>query len=154
AGGFALVAVIIPIVAALFRRIRVQRIWALARVALKEALRKRVILVFAAIVIIFLFADWFVSFKPEDHICHYVLVVYLPISILFLLTAGLLGAFSIPSDVKNQSIHTIVTKPVEKFEIVLGRFLGYGILLTVGLAVVACLSLIYVLRGVNPDAAL
>jgi hypothetical protein len=69
------------------------------------------------------------------------------------LTAGLLGAFSIPNDVKNQSIHTIVTKPVERFEIVLGRFLGYGILLTVGLAVIAGLSLVYVLRGVNPDAA-
>ena len=39
------------------------------------------------------------------------------------------------------------------FKIVLGRFLGYGILLTVGLAVIAGLSLIYVLRGVNPDAA-
>ena len=42
---------------------------------------------------------------------------------------------------------------MEKFEIVLGRFLGYGTLLTVGLIVIAGLSLIYVLRGINPDAA-
>src|SRR5262249_33298152 len=121
--------------------------------SLKEALRKRVVLVFAAMALIFLFADWFVSYKAENQIRNYVRVVYWSILPLFLLTAGLLGAFSIPNDVKNQVIHTIVTKAVEKFEIVLGRFLGYGILLTVGLAVVGGLSLIYVLRGVNPDAA-
>ena len=72
---------------------------------------------------------------------------------LFLLTAGLLGSFSIPNDVKNNSIHTIVTKPVEKFEIVLGRFLGYAALLSIGLFVLASVSLIYVLRGVNEEAA-
>jgi hypothetical protein len=153
AGGFALLAVLIPIVIALFTRLRWRRIWALARVSLKEALRKRVVLVFAAMALIFLFADWFVSYKAENQIRNYVRVVYWSIMPLFLLTAGLLGAFSIPNDVKNQVIHTIVTKPVEKFEIVLGRFLGYSILLTVGLAVIGCLSLIYVLRGVNPDAA-
>jgi hypothetical protein len=154
AGGCALLAVIIPIVGAFFTRMRWQRIWAMAKVSLKEALRKRVVLVFAAMALVFLFADWFVSYKAEDQIRNYVHVVYWSIMPLFLLTAGLLGAFSIPNDVKNQVIHTIVTKPVEKFEIVLGRFLGYGILLSVGLAVIAGLSLIYVLRGVNPDAAL
>src|SRR5213592_4867852 len=71
---------------------------------------------------------------------------------LFLMTASLLGSFGIPTDVKNQSIHTIVTKPVEKFEIVLGRFLGYAVLLTVGLALISGLSLIYVMRGVNEEA--
>ncbi len=153
AGACALLAVTIPIMAAFVTRIRWQRIWALARVSLKEAVRKRVVLVFAAMALIFLFADWFVSYKAENQIRNYVRVVYWSIMPLFLLTAGLLGAFSIPTDVKNQSIHTIVTKPVEKFEIVLGRFIGYGILLTVGLAVIAGLSLIYVVRGVNPDAA-
>jgi hypothetical protein len=152
-GAFALVAVSIPIVTAFFGAIRWRRIWALARVSLKEALRKRVVLVFAGMALIFLFADWFVSYKAENQIRNYVRVVYWSIMPLFLLTAGLLGAFSIPNDVKNQVIHTVVTKPVEKFEIVLGRLIGYGLLLTVGLAVIGGLSLIYVLRGVNPDAA-
>ena len=34
----------------------------------------------------------------------------------------------------------------------MGRFLGYGAILTIGLFVVSCLSLIYVERGVNEDA--
>jgi hypothetical protein len=152
-GAFALLAVLTPIVWSCLTRMRWGRIWAMARVSFKEAVRKRVVVVFSMIALIFLFATWFVQHKEEDQIRSYVHMVYLSISILFLLTASLLGAFSIPNDVKNQSIHTIVTKPVEKFEIVLGRFLGYGLLLTSGLAVIACLSLIYIVRGVNPEAA-
>src|SRR5262249_33401933 len=87
-----------------------------------------------------------------DQIRNYVNVVYLSMTVLLLITAGLLGAFSIPNDVKSSSIHTIVTKPVEKFEVVLGRFLGYAALLTIGLFVVSILSLIYIWRGVNEEA--
>ncbi len=152
AGACALLAVILPIVQAFLTRIRWQRIWALARLSVKEAVRSRVVLIFAAMALVFLFADWFVSYKDENQVRNYVRVVYWSMAPLFLMTAGLLGAFSIPNDVKDQSIHTIVTKPVEKFEIVLGRFLGYATVLTIGLAVVSGLSLIYVWRGVNPDA--
>jgi ABC-type transport system involved in multi-copper enzyme maturation permease subunit len=135
-------------------RLRAGRIWALARLSVKEAVRSRVVLVFAFMAIIFLFADWFVPFhRGQDQVRNYVRVVYWSITPLFLMMAGLLGSLSIPNDIKSQSIHTIVTKPVEKFEIVLGRFLGYAALLTVGLAVIAVLSLGYVARGVHPQAA-
>ncbi|MCI0639177.1 MAG: ABC transporter permease [Gemmataceae bacterium] len=152
-GLLALAAVVGPIAHAFAMRIRWGRIWAIARLSVKEAVRNRVVLLFAAMAIVFLFADWFVPYKPEDQVRNYVRVVYWSMTPLFLMTASLLGAFSIPTDVKSQSIHTIVTKPVEKFEIVAGRFLGYATLLSVGLAAVAGLSLIYVVRGVNPDAA-
>jgi hypothetical protein len=46
-----------------------------------------------------------------------------------------------------------VTKPVEKFEVVLGRFLGYAGLLTIGLFLVSLLSLVYIVRGVNEESA-
>ena len=134
-------------------RLRGGRIWALARLSLKEAVRSRVVLVFGFMILIFLFAGWFVPYRAEDQVRNYVRVVYWPMGFLFLVTAGLLGSLSIPADIKSQSIHTIVTKPVEKFEIVLGRFLGYGLLLTAGLAVVAILSLGYVVRGVDNAAA-
>ncbi|MCI0376167.1 MAG: ABC transporter permease [Gemmataceae bacterium] len=152
-GALALAAVVWPIAHALATRIRWGRIWAIARLSVKDAVRNRIVLLVASMAIVFLFADWFVPYKPEDQVRNYVRVVYWSMTPLFLMTASLLGAFSIPTDVKSQSIHTIVTKPVEKFEIVAGRFLGYAMLLSVGLAAVAGLSLIYVVRGVNPDAA-
>src|ERR1019366_9368765 len=152
-GILALVVVLTPFLIDLVTRIRWGRIWAIAWLSWKEAIRGRVIWVFGAMALVFLFADWFVSAKPEDQVRSYVRVVYWSMTPLFLITAGLLGAFSVPNDVKNNSIHTIVTKPVEKFEIVMGRFLGFASLLTVGLFVVSSLSLIYVIRGVNEEAA-
>jgi len=151
-GALALFVALTPIVFDLITRIAWSRIWAIARLSWKEAVRGRVIWVFGAMAIVFLFADWFVAYKPENQLRNYVRVVYWSMTPLFLLTAGLLGSFSIPNDVKNNSIHTIVTKPVEKFEVVLGRFFGYAGLMTVGLFVVSCVSLIYVLRGVNEEA--
>jgi hypothetical protein len=151
-GGLALGIVIAPVVSDFFNRLRWGRIWAMARLSLKEAVRNRAVLVFAAMALVFLFADWFVPYKAEDQVRNYVRVVYWSMTPLFLLTAGLLGSFSIPNDVKSQSIHTIVTKPVEKFEIVLGRFLGYALLLSAGLAFLSGLSLLYVMQGVNENA--
>jgi ABC-type transport system involved in multi-copper enzyme maturation permease subunit len=151
-GVLALFVTLTPIALDLATRISWSRIWAIARLSWKEAVRGRVIWVFGSMALVFLFADWFVPHKPEDQLRSYVRVVYWSMSPLFLITAGLLGAFSIPNDVKNNSIHTIVTKPVEKFEIVIGRFIGYAALLTIGLFAVSSLSLIYVIRGVNDEA--
>src|SRR4029077_14729270 len=114
--------------------------------------RNRVVYVFGIMALVFLFADWFVPYKPENQVRNYVRVVYWSMTPLFLLTATLLGSFSLPTDIKNQSIHTIVTKPVERLEIVLGRFLGYGLLLSAGLAAMSVLSYLYILRGVTREA--
>jgi ABC-type transport system involved in multi-copper enzyme maturation permease subunit len=150
-GLFAMLAVALPIVLSV-SRLKWRRIAALARLSLKEAFRKRVVWAFSVIALIPLFAGWFLDSKPEDQLRNYIRVVYWSLPPLFLLVAGWLGAFSIPTDVKNQSIHTIVTKPVERFEIVLGRFLGYGILLTVGLALLSVIGVLYVVRGVREEA--
>jgi ABC-type transport system involved in multi-copper enzyme maturation permease subunit len=153
AGAIALTTAALPPLAALAFRLRWRRTWALARVTVKEAVRGRVLYVFALMAIIFLFAGYFVPYKQEDQIRNYVFVVFWPLSFVFLVLAALLGSFSIPRDVTKQTIHTIVTKPVERYEIVLGRFLGNGLLLTAGLFLLSALSLLYVARGVTADAA-
>ncbi len=153
AGLCALFAVALPVVVDLVTRVRWRRIWALALLSLKEARRRRVVWVFASMALVFLFVDWFVPYnRPADQVRNYVRVFYWSMTPLFLVTASLLGAFGIPADVKSQTIHTIVTKPVERYEIVLGRFLGYGILLTLGLVGMSVLSLLYVARGVSEEA--
>ena len=45
---------------------------------------------------------------------------------LVLLMALLLSAFSLPNDIKNRTIYTVVTKPIRASEIVLGRTLGFA----------------------------
>ena len=150
-GTCAFLAFVLPVVAKL-PRMRWRRILALARLSFKEAIHRRVVWAFCLMGLLFLFAGWFIPYKAEDQVRNYVTVVYTGMAVLLWLTGSLLAAFSIPTDVRNQTIHTIVTKPVERYEIVLGRFLGYGSLLTLVLAVLTGLSLLYVVRGVTADA--
>jgi len=151
AAGCAMLAALVPFLAGL-TQLRWRRIWALARLSMKEAARRRVLYVFSAMIIVFLFLNWFVPAKPEAQIRSYVTVVFWAMTPLLLMSAALLSGMSIPTDIKTQTIHTILTKPVERFEVVLGRFLGYSLLMTGVLLVLATLSLFYVLRGVHPDA--
>jgi hypothetical protein len=91
-------------------------------------------------------------YRPEDQLRQRIKVVYFALTLLFLVSALLLGSFSIPTDVKNQTIHTITTKPVERYEIVLGRFVGCALLLLAEMAALSGISLWYVSRGVLPQA--
>jgi ABC-type transport system involved in multi-copper enzyme maturation permease subunit len=132
---------------------RVRRVWAQAKLSFKEAVRRRVLFAFLGLVVIYLFGSWFIQSKGESQVRTYVTVVYWGMGPLLILASIALAAFSIPADIKQQTIHTIVTKPVERFEIILGRFLGFAALMTLVLAGMTVLSLLYVLRGVDPDAA-
>ena len=74
-------------------------------------------------------------------------------TIFLLIISGIAMSFMLPADIREQTIHTVVTKPVERFEIVLGRFLGFTALMTAVLFGMTLLSLLYVVRSIDPDAA-
>ncbi len=148
----AVVAVLIPVVRDLFR-MRMRRIWALARLSFKEAVRRRILwAAFGVILVVFLFVNWFLDSKPEYQVQNYVRVMFWAMAPILIVSAGLLAAFSIPNDLRNQTMHTIVTKPVERFEIVVGRSLGYILLMSLALAGMTAFSLIFVARQVAPEA--
>lgn len=130
-----------------------QRIWALTKLSFMEGLRRRILYVFSALLVVLMFASWFISPKPEDQLKTYVQVIDLAMTPLMLFAGVLVAAFSIPADIRQQTIHTILTKPVERFEIILGRFLGYAGLMTLILLVLNLVGVIYVLRGIDPEAA-
>jgi ABC-type transport system involved in multi-copper enzyme maturation permease subunit len=151
-GAGALIAAGLPF-ATRFSSLRFRRIWALALLSFKEAIRNRVLYGFSALLLVFLFGSWFIPHKAEYQVRSYVGVVYWVMKILLLVTAVILAAFSIPTDIRRQTIHTIITKPVERFEILLGRFLGFAGLMTLVLLLMTTVSIIYVLRGVDREAA-
>jgi hypothetical protein len=152
AGGCALFAVLLPFLRNVVA-LRWRRIYAIAKLSFKEAVRRRILYAFAAMLLIFLFAGWFIPSKPEAQVKTYVEVVFAGMALLLLAPAIIIASFSIPNDVRQQTIHTIITKPVERFEITLGRFLGFFALMTLVLLLMTGLSLLYVVRGVNPEAA-
>jgi ABC-type transport system involved in multi-copper enzyme maturation permease subunit len=155
AGLFALIALCEPFVLD-FGRMRWRRIFALAKLSFKEALRKRVVWVFLLFLIVILFpAAWFSrkDAKPEDALKAAINVMSFWMTLVLIFTALLLAGFSIPTDVKNQTIHTVVSKPVERFEIVAGRFLGYLALVTIALAIQTGVALLFIWSSnVGPQA--
>src|SRR5205807_1755063 len=134
-------------------RLRLRRIFALAKLSFKEAVRRRALYASSGLLLVFLFGSWFIDTKPADQVRTYVQVVFWSMTFLLLFTSVLLASFSIPNDIKQQTIHTIVTKPVERFEVLLGRFLGFLTLMTLVLLLMTAVSLLYVLRGIKQEAA-
>jgi hypothetical protein len=132
---------------------RWRRIWALTKLSFKEAVRSRVLYAFCGLLLLYLFATWYITPKHEDQVRTYVQVIYYVMDKVLIFAAAILASFSIPNDIRNQTIHTIVTKPAQRFEIILGRFLGLSALMSLVLVVMSAISLLYVVRGVDPDAA-
>jgi hypothetical protein len=123
-----------------------RRILALAWLAVQESLRRRVLVGFAVFVLILLFAGWFLDTNSNDPATLYLSFVLTATTYLILLMALFLSAFSLPADIKNHTIYTIVTKPVRPGEIVLGRILGFSAIGTFLLAVMGVVSYFFVIR--------
>ena len=122
-----------------------RRIWALARLAFLEAVRNRVVWVLLIMLLPILFPmAWFLQTKSENELRLRVTSMSFPLQVVLLMVSCLLASFSIHNDVKNQNIYTIVTKPVQRFEIILGRFLGYGLLMTSALVGTMLVSLLFI----------
>ncbi|HEY2787635.1 MAG TPA: ABC transporter permease [Fimbriiglobus sp.] len=126
-------------------KLRFRRIWALSKLGFKEAVRNKLFWGFVLFLVPFLFpAKWWLDIKPENELRSTVSVTTFWASVLTILPAALLASFAIPNDIKNQTIFTILTKPVERFEVILGRFFGYTGLLTVALLGMTLLSLLFI----------
>ena len=126
-----------------------RRVWALARLAMKEAWRRRVVVALVVFFIILIFASWFLKKDHQDPAKLYISFVLTATTYLVLGIALLLSAFSLPADFKNKTIYTIVTKPVRSGEIVLGRTIGFVLVGTILLAVMGVCSYVFVNRSLD-----
>lgn len=145
AGIFALLGICEPFVRDLVK-LRAGRIYALAKLSFKEALRFRVLWVLIALVMLpYFFRSILLSnTRPADEFRVMILGASIWLTLLVLIVAVIISAISLPNDIKNLTIHTVVTKPVERFEIVLGRFFGYAGLMSIALAAMTGISLIFI----------
>src|SRR3954465_12630577 len=123
-----------------------RRVWALARLAIQESVRRRVIVALAIYIIILLFAGWFLQTGYREPGKLFFSVVLTATTHLALLIAPLVSCFSLPNNFKSKTIYTVVTKPVRASDIVLGRILGFTIVGTVLLAIMALCSAGFVWR--------
>ncbi len=128
--------------------------WAIAKLSFKEAVRSQLLWVFLIFLLPFLFpAQWVLQIKPADELRTTTAILTAVLSVLILVPAGLLAAFGIPNDIKYQNIFTVVSKPVERFEIVLGRFVGYLALMTLVLLALTGVSVVLITNTTMSDKA-
>jgi ABC-type amino acid transport system permease subunit len=123
-----------------------RRLWAIARLTIKESVRRRVIVALVVYIVILLFSGWFLQTGYREPGKLFFSVVLGWTTFLILLISLLLSAFSLPNDFKSKTIYTIVTKPVRAGDIVLGRIIGFTVVGTVLLAIMALCSAGFVWR--------
>ena len=131
-----------------------RRIWALARLAIQESLRRNVLVALALFLLIVLFAGWFLDPKSVNPGKLYLGFILGATNLLVCLVTLVLSVFSLPADIKAKAIQTVTTKPVRTGEIVLGRILGFSMVGAVLLAIMALIGWAFVVRSVSHGHAI
>lgn len=132
----------------------VQRVYAIASLAMKEAIRKKILVVVAVFVIAIMFAGWYLDPKTDNPAQLYISFVMFWTNILMLILGLFVSCFSIPADIKSRTIYTIVTKPVRATELFFGRVFGFVAVGSVILLLLGAMSYLFVVRGLNHSHAL
>ena len=133
-----------------------RRILALSTLTFREAIRRKLMPVAGLFVVLIMFAGWFLADtstmeRPELQAKVYVSFVLTAISWLVIPAVLLLACWGIPDDIKARSLHTVVTKPARKNEILLGRILGFSAVGTLLLAFMGVIGYIWIEREVDAD---
>ncbi|MDX6765585.1 MAG: ABC transporter permease subunit [Candidatus Methylacidiphilales bacterium] len=106
-------------------------IGAIARITLTEALRQKtlnIVLLFSLVLLGG--SDFFTQFSFQEEFKFLKDLAYAVISISGLLVALMGAAQLIPAEIERRTLYTTLSKPVHRFEFVLGKYLGLLLLLT------------------------
>lgn len=132
-------------------RMSPKRVGAITSLTLKEAIRRKALLVFVVFAVLFMFGGWFLSntnSREELQLSVYVSFVLTAIGWLIFPVALILSCWGLPEDIRLRSLHTVVTKPVRRSEIVLGRILGFAGVGTLVVGIMSVLGYIWIIRQV------
>ena len=119
------------------------RIWAIARVTMLEAIRMRVLW---GLLVLVIGSDLFglvlgeMSIRDADRVARDVGLA--SASLWGSLTAIFLGVFLLYTEVQRRTIHAIVSKPIERWEFVVGKYLGMACVLTLAVVIFGGVTLL------------
>jgi len=125
------------------------RIYALTKLTLLEAIRRKALLVFVVFAVLLMFAGWFLTdtnSRPELQVSIHVTFLLTAIAWLILPAVIFLSCWALPEDIRIRSLHTVVTKPARRLEIVIGRMAGMGIVSCLVLVVMGVIGAVWIYR--------
>ena len=132
--------------------IRFRRLYSIAKVAVIESNRRMwaPYVVVTVFLVILAFTHWFLTPPRAAEMGRlYVGTLTLLCSLLLTVMITLLTPLSLPQDIQNQTIYTIVSKPVRRIELIWGRMLGFMAIVTVLTFIFGGISLLYLWRTVG-----
>ena len=117
------------------------RLWAVARMTLLEAVRRKVFAILLIFAVALLAGTLFFPAVDSEARLRLLQAWSLRAATLFSAIVGLfLAGFSIPSDVEQKRVYLLATKPLPKPFLFLGRLLGFSLLLVVFIAATGLIS--------------
>jgi hypothetical protein len=139
--------------------VRARRLYAIAWHTVVESNRRMWApwVVLAVFAIVLAFTHWFLQPPEAQRAAElgrlYVGTLMLLGSLLLTAMVVILTPISLPQDIQQQTIFTVVTKPVRRLELIWGRILGFMALVTALLLVFGGVSLVYLHRTVGGTIA-
>jgi len=150
--GYVILLRVIGIVLRELVAVRWRRIYSIALLTITESNRRMwapwvVITVF---LVILAFTHWFLTPpRPAEMGRLFVGTLSLLCSLLLTVMVTLLTPLSLPTDIQQQTIYTVVSKPVRRIELIWGRMLGFMTIVTILVLVFGGISLLYLKRTVG-----
>lgn len=104
-----------------------RRVWAMRGVCFDESIRRRVLWITPlAILGVVVVSQLSKSIDEQDAVRQTIKFCLFATGLVVVLTAIILACTSLPKEIDNRVIFTVVTKPTTRLEIVLGKILGFA----------------------------
>lgn len=128
----------------------VPSLWRIAKITVAEARRRRVLQVaIVLVVLVFMSMNFFSYLSPEEQSRMLISGGLSAITVFGILLAIFVAAFLIPGEIDKRTIYAVLSKPVRRFEFVLGKYVGA--LIIIG-ALVAIMTVVLVAVLLIQDA--
>ena len=131
---------------------RPRRLYSIARLTWYESNRRMWApwVVITLFLVVLAFTHWFLTPpRPAEMGRVYVGTLSLLCTALLTLMVTFLTPISLPQDIQNQTIYTVVSKPVRRIELIWGRMIGYMALVSLLIVFYGVVSLVYLKREVG-----
>ncbi|MEZ6065355.1 MAG: ABC transporter permease subunit [Planctomycetaceae bacterium] len=152
-----------------------RRVLAIATLTFRECVRRKTLWICAVFILLIMFGHWFLGGNVETATIggdaadtaaamaqqrevdssaakRYVVFVMTAIKWMLIPVAVILSCWGLPADIKERSLHTVVTKPTRRSEVVLGRIMGFSAVMTLMLLAMSLLGYVWIQRSV-PERA-
>jgi hypothetical protein len=133
-----------------------RNIWVIARNTFGDSLRKRVLLIFLLLafvmLVLALLLNYFTAREQSTIFKSTQLVIILIFGALIAITTSV---FLIPNEIERRTIYSVLSKPIQRWEFFLGKFLGGALTVgfMVGLMSLVLMLVLFVLAIKPPTSA-